>query len=278
MLLSVVARMYGSGATLRQFHQQVRREARAIAPDLEIILVNDDSPDDSLDVARALVAEDSSVRVIDLSRTFGNDKALLTGLANATGDLIFTADGNVPASAQRLPEYYRQMQSTGVDSVHGLDSDGEIRIMSRAFLENLLRHRDREVYLAGLYELTGYRQLPVTAPKARDCLRGRLSKWIAGYRARAAFSTWPLVLVFYLGTVVLACALCAALYLFVDRVFFRTLLPGWPSLVVSIWLLGGLVLFCLGVIALYLSKIFLEVKDRPDTIVREVLRPGVRGG
>jgi putative glycosyltransferase len=61
-------------------------------------------------------------------------------------------------------------------------------------------------------------------------------------------------------------------------VFFRTLLPGWPSLVVSIWLLGGLVLFCLGVVALYLSKIFLEVKDRPDTIVREVLRPGVRGG
>jgi putative glycosyltransferase len=277
MRLSVVARMYGSAETLREFHQQVRVAAGAIAADLEIILVNDDSPDNSLNVARGLVAEDSCVRVIDLSRTFGNDKAVLTGLANATGDLIFTADCNLPASAKLLPEYHQQMLSTGMDSVHGADASAGIRLMSRAFLENLLRHRDREVYLAGLYELIGYRQLSVEL-KVPAGPRDNLSKWMADYWARAAFSPRPLVLLFYLGTVVLACAIIAALYLFVDRMFFRTLLPGWPSLIVSIWLLGGLILFCLGVVALYLSKIFLEVKDRPDTIVREVLRPGVREG
>ena len=85
-----------------------------------------------------------------------------------------------------------------------------------------------------------------------------------------SFSSRPLVFIFYLGVVIGALAAVAALYLVIRRIFFGILLPGWPSLIVSVWLLGGLILACLGIIGIYLSKIFIETKQRPYTIVRSV--------
>jgi putative glycosyltransferase len=85
-----------------------------------------------------------------------------------------------------------------------------------------------------------------------------------------SFSNRPLVFIFYLGLGISVLAGLAAGYLVVRRLFFGVLLAGWPSLMVSVWLLGGLTLLCLGVIGIYLSKIFIETKQRPYTIVRQV--------
>jgi putative glycosyltransferase len=78
------------------------------------------------------------------------------------------------------------------------------------------------------------------------------------------------VLIFYLGLAIGGTSSLAAVYLVVRRLFFGEALPGWPSLIVSIWMLGGLMLICLGIIGIYLSKIFIESKQRPYTIVRQV--------
>jgi putative glycosyltransferase len=273
MLLSVVTRVYQSSGTLRAFHEQIRAAAGAAGLDLEMILVNDGSVDDSLAIAKALVSQHPGVRLIDLSRAFGHDPALLTGLQHASGDLIFTADCNEPFDAKVLLEYRRVMIAEEADSVYNASSPGMTRLMSRSFLQSVLQFRDREVYLPGMYELAGYRQVPVAAPCATPSQGFRT--WLQRQNVEAEFSGWPLLLVSSLGTFVLAVASGAALCLIIYRTFFGKLLPGWPSLVVSIWLLGGLVLFCLGVLALYLRKILLEVRDRPEVVVREVLRPGM---
>jgi len=91
-----------------------------------------------------------------------------------------------------------------------------------------------------------------------------------------SFSDRPLVLIFYLGLAIGGTSSLAAVYLVVRRLFFGVALPGWPSLIVSIWMLGGLMLICLGIIGIYLSKIFIETKQRPYTIVRQIYERDVQ--
>src|SRR5206468_4122479 len=88
--------------------------------------------------------------------------------------------------------------------------------------------------------------------------------------AITSFSTKPLVFIFYLGCLLSLGAGAIGLYLLVRRFFFGQLLEGWVSIMVSIWLLGGITLFSLGIIGIYLSKIFIETKPRPYTIVRSI--------
>ncbi|WP_200888949.1 hypothetical protein [Aphanizomenon flos-aquae] len=85
-----------------------------------------------------------------------------------------------------------------------------------------------------------------------------------------SFSNKPLIFVFYLGGLISLISGIAAIVLVIRRIFFNVLLAGWPSLIVSIWLLGGLTIFCLGVIGIYIAKVFSETKQRPYTIVRNV--------
>jgi putative glycosyltransferase len=88
--------------------------------------------------------------------------------------------------------------------------------------------------------------------------------------AVTSFSTTPLVWIFYCGIAILLASATAAFYLIVQKLFFGTYLFGWPSLIVSIWMIGGFTIFSIGIIGIYLSKIFAETKDRPYTIVREI--------
>ena len=111
-----------------------------------------------------------------------------------------------------------------------------------------------------------------------------ISAWAFGFNADSilvnaitSFSNRPLVYVFYLGCSISFFAGIAALYLVVRRLFFGEYLAGWPSLIVSIWLLGGLTIFCLGILGVYLSKIFMETKPRPYTIIRRIHGPRKEG-
>ena len=148
---------------------------------------------------------------------------------------------------------------------------GSLRLFSLAEslggVESLVAHRERETIIAGLWVMTGYRQLPVAVDKGS---RGRstYSLWrkiTAFVNAVTSFSDRPLVYIFYLGTVIVFVATIAALRLIARQIFYGINAVGWPSLIVSIWLLGGLTIFCLGLIGIYLSKVFIETKNRPST-------------
>ncbi len=125
--------------------------------------------------------------------------------------------------------------------------------------------------MAGLGAITGFKQIPVTVTKPYKgettyTLRRRFSMVIDSL---TSFSNKPLIFIFYLGISIIILSGLAALYLIVRKLFFGTFLAGWPSLIVSIWLLGGLTIFCLGIIGIYLSKVFTEAKSRPYTVIRE---------
>jgi putative glycosyltransferase len=300
MDLSIVTTLYRSAPYVEQFYARVRAAAEEITDDYEIIFVNDGSPDDSLEIALALYARDRRVKVLDLSRNFGHHKAIMTGLAQAGGALVFLIDSDLEEEPELLGRFHREMNATGADVVYGVQTarkgglverlTGRLfyavfnaisecpvpadlltaRLMTRRYVAALIQHREREVFLGGLFALTGFAQVPVPATKGH---RGQ-STYSFGRRLAlfvnsiTSFSNKPLVLMFYLGLAIVAASGLAGMYLIVNRLLFGGLLTGWPSLIVSVWFLGGLTIFCLGVIGVYLSKVFVETKPRPYTVIR----------
>ena len=302
MDLSIVTTMYYSAPYVREFYERIRSAAQKITNDYEIIFVNDGSPDDSLDIAVSLYEKNPKVRVIDLSRNFGHHKAMMTGLLHANGDLVFLIDCDLEEEPELLKKFYtKHKNNNGVDVVYGIQKarkgrfvekiSGNIfywlfnlfssypvpsnlvtaRLMSKRYVENLVQHRDREVFMAGLWAITGFEQIPIIVTKhdkgkSSYNLRKKVSLFV---NSITSFSNKPLLFIFYLGVMIFFIASTAALYLIIRKVFFGILLAGWASLMVTVWLLGGLIIFCLGLIGIYLSRVFMETKKRPYTIIRQ---------
>jgi len=308
MRLSIVTTLYRSARHLEEFHARISAVAARFTPDYEILLVNDGSPDDSLAVALKLFEHDDRVRIVDLARNFGHHKAMMTGLAEARGDLVFLIDSDLEEPPELLTEFAEAIKEGHADVVYGVQdrrrgglverSSGwlffrlfnllseqpipenlaTVRLMTRRYVSALVSHRERKMMIAGLWALTGFKQI------ARKIAKGTKGDTAYGFRRKVSvlvdsvtsFSDRPLVLIFYLGLAIGGTSSLAAVYLVVRRLFFGVALPGWPSLIVSIWMLGGLMLICLGIIGIYLSKIFIETKQRPYTIVRQIYERDVQ--
>jgi putative glycosyltransferase len=302
MDLSVVTTIYRSAGHLMEFYTRACAAAEKFTRDFEIILVNDGSPDDSLQIALSIYERDERVRVIDLSRNFGQHKAMMTGLVHARGELVFLLDSDLEEEPEFLEAFHTQLRSTGVDVVFGVQRQrkGKLferlsgtvffklfnalstqpippnlitaRLMTRRYVSALVQHKEREVMIGGLWQATGFRQLPVSITKHyRASTTYNLRKKLAYFvNAVTSFSSKPLVYIFYLGCLILALSSIAALDLVIRKLFFGMLLQGWASLIVSVWLMGGVTIFCLGVLGIYLAKIFIEVKQRPYTIISQI--------
>jgi len=302
MLLSIVTTMYMSEPYVLDFYRRARAAAEKITHDVEFVFVDDGSPDNSLDRARSLIAGDAGVRVLQLSRNFGHHKAMMTGLAHARGDLIFLIDSDLEEDPALLQSFYDEMVTTGADVVFGRQAHRPgswwenlgpkfayrtsallcdpplhentltVRLMKSTYVRSLVQHEERELSIAGLWQITGFNQVPLFVNKATKgsttyTLRHRVAALVDNV---TSFSNKPLVFIFYLGAFIFAISSMAAAYLVADAVIFRSMPTGWPSVIVSIWMLGGLTIFCLGLIGIYISKIFIETKHRPYTIIRKV--------
>jgi len=301
MDLSIVSSLYLTAPYLEEFHHRVSAAARTVAANYELILVNDGSPDEALEIALRLQCGDPRLTVIDLSRNFGQHKAMMTGLAHSRGRLVFLLDSDLEEEPEMLPAFIAAMEREDVDVVFGVQAkrkgglferlSGSLfyrllnwliglrvppnqlmaRLMTRRYVESLVAHRDHEIFLAGLCAATGYRQLGVEVSKRH---RGQTSytlrrKLAIAVRAVTSFSSRPLEMIFHLGTTILVVSMAASVIL-VARRLSGHLLPGWASVMVVLCFMGGLNLFCVGIVGIYLAKVFSETKDRPYTIVRQI--------
>ena len=302
MTLSIVTTLYQSAAHVEAFHRRASAAAAAVAGDYEIVMVDDGSPDDSLARARALVDADPRVRVVELSRNFGHHRAMMTGLDHARGEVVFLIDVDLEEDPAWLGRFMEIMTATGSDVVYGYQerrkgglierAGGAVhwwfirrlssypipenlvtaRLMTRQYVQALLRHREQSTAIGGLWALTGYKQTGAAVVKGH---RGGSSyslgrRIAAAFDGITAFSERPLILVFLLGLVIFLLAFSGGAYLVVWTVFGADLLSGWASLIVSIWMLGGLSIASIGVLGLYIARIFIETKQRPYSIVRAV--------
>lgn len=303
MKLSIVATLYRSAPHIDEFYRRASAAAREQAgEDYEIVLVNDGSPDDSLERVVALTEKDAHVVVVDLSRNFGHHKAMMAGLEYAEGELIFLIDIDLEEEPEWLKNFSALMESERADVVFGVQQSrkggllerwsGELyytifnwlsnidhprnittaRLMTRRYVNALLQFRERELVISCLWVITGFKQCQYPVKKHGSSVTTyNLAKKLAHVaNSITSFSEVPLRLIFYMGAFIFACSLLYTATLVFNRVFLSHPVDGWTSVMVSIWLLGGMVISFVGVLGIYLSKIFSETKRRPYTIVREV--------
>ena len=305
MKLSIVATLYKSALHIEEFcRRSVAAAHDLVGEDFEIVLVNDGSPDASLTIVLALREAEPRLVVVDLSRNFGHHKAIMTGLAHARGDRIYLLDSDLEEEPEWLSRFAMQMEQEGCDVVYGVQQSrkggwferlsGEsfyrlfntvtglglpanitvARLMRRQYVEALLLHEEREVFLAGLWQITGFDQRPLLVTKRASSettytLRHKLSMLV---NSITSFSNKPLIFIFYVGAGISALAGISTIYLLVRWLFFARPPSGYTSVIISLWLLGGLIICFLGIIGIYLSKIFSETKQRPYTIIRRIYR------
>lgn len=303
MKLSIVATLYQSAPYINEFYERASASAkRMVGDDYEIVLVNDGTPDNSLDLAIKLTEQDSHVVVVDLSRNFGHHKAMMTGLAHAKAELIFLIDSDLEEEPEWLETFALQMKLELCDVVFGVQERRKggwferlsgkwyylvfkaltgislhenlvtARLMSRRYVDALLRHQEREVLIAGLWHITGFDQRLQVINKHCNSettytFRKKMSLLV---NSVTSFSNAPLVGIFYIGVAISLFALAYIAYLVTHWLFLAKPMSGWTSVMASIWLLGGMVISFIGVVGIYLSKIFSETKQRPYTIVRQI--------
>lgn len=305
MKLSIVATLYKSAQYIEEFCNRAGAAAMTlVGDDYEIILVNDGSPDESLSVAKNIATLDFHVCVVDLSKNFGHHKAMMTGLRQATGERIFLIDSDLEEEPEWLNLFAECMATHQCDVVYGVQGERKggwaerlsgplfykafrfltgiaqpdnivtARLMTHQYVAELIRHEERELNIGGLWMITGFDQRSLLIVKKASSpttysLRSKLSHFV---NAVTSFSSLPLVFTFYVGGIVSLSALLFIAYL-VSRYLFGSAPPmGYTSIVASIWLFSGLIIFFIGVQGIYISKIFTEVKRRPYTIIRSIYR------
>ena len=303
MKLSVVATLYQSEQYISEFHKRCTDTARKlVGDDYEIIFVNDGSSDNSLEKAVDLTDSDQHLTVLDLSRNFGHHKAMMTGLAHSSGDKVFLIDSDLEEEPEWLLDFNAHMQSEGCDVVYGVqdkrkggfvervsgsmfyklfrvltginqpDDIVTARLMSRRYVDALLEHKERELNIGGLWIITGFDQGSYTITKHSTSpttysLSHKFGHWV---NAVTSFSSLPLVFTFYAGLIISVTAVFFISYLAFRYLFILAPVSGYTSIIASIWLFSGLLIFFIGVQGIYISKIFSEIKQRPYTIVRNI--------
>lgn len=301
MRISAVSTLYNSSHYVGEFCARVGAELRKLTSDYEIILVDDGSPDDSLRTALVQREKDQAIKIVELSRNFGHHKAMMTGLEHARGDLIFLIDVDLEEPPELLGQFFATLQGEGLDVVYGYQkarkggfiekfggmlvwwflnlllpikiphNHSTIRLMSRDYVQALVRHKESKTAIGGLWVLTGFRQKGIEFEKGfRKKTSYSLGKrLVLLLDSVTSFSELPLFLVFYIGCVVLVMATVIGAYI-LYRKFTGQILEGWVSIIFSIWFCGGLAVFSIGVVGLYVSRIFIETKGRPYTLIRKV--------
>jgi putative glycosyltransferase len=235
MKLSIVATLYQSAPYIIEFHQRASAAAKShVGEDYEIVLVNDGSPDNSLDLAVDVTKSDSHVVVVDLSRNFGHHKAMMTGLAHTRGQRVFLIDSDLEEEPEWLISFAAQMTNDKCEVVYGvqerrkgsffervsgqlfyyifriltrLDMPDNIvvaRLMTRRYVNALLQHGEYEVFMAGLWIITGFDQRLQTIIKhgtsnTTYTLWKKISQTI---NSITSFSSVPLTGIFFIGCII----------------------------------------------------------------------------
>jgi putative glycosyltransferase len=304
--ISVVTTMYRSREFLERFLAESLGALQSIGcSSFEIVLVNDGSPDDSLQYALASRRDIPQLVVVDLSRNFGHHHAMHAGLRHARGDLVFLIDCDLEVAPSTLASFFDRQRESGADLVYGyqegrkggwferlsgglfwkgfnLLSDIRIpenivteRIMTRRFVDALLTMGDYNLFLGGMMSWTGFTQLGMPVPKSQRAGASTytlLKRFQLMVNAVSSFSSKPLVWLFNIGLVITLASFSYAGYLVFRKLVFGDALLGFTSVMALNAMSLGILTTSVGLVGIYLGKVFNQVQNRPTYIIRNVYR------
>ncbi len=308
MLLSVIVPCYNEEENVRCFYDELMRNSdffREKKLDIEIIYVDDGSDDGTVREVKKLRESDDRVRLISFSRNFGKESAIYAGFKNSKGDYAVMMDADLQDPPSLLPEMFSYIEE-GYDSVATrrvsrkgepvirsffarrfyklmnkvsktdiVDGARDYRLMTRQVVDAILTLGEYNRFSKGIFGWVGFKTKWVEFENV-ERTKGE-TKWsfwglfLYSLEGIIAFSTAPLAIASLLGVLFCVLAFVLIIFILVRSFFWEDPTSGWQSMVCIISLVSGVQLLCLGILGEYLSKTYLEVKNRPKYIVKEEL-------
>ena len=304
-LISIIVPCFNEEAMLPIYYEEMYKiMENSNVVDFELIFVNDGSKDRTLDVLREMAREDSRVRYLSFSRNFGKEAAMYAGMQHAEGDFVAVMDVDLQDPPMLLPSMYRTLKSEDYDCVatRRIDRTGEpkicsffaksfyklinriseteivegardYRLMNRKMVDAILEMSEYNRFSKGIFSWVGfntkyveYSNVERAAGETSWSFWGLFKYSLDGI---VAFSEAPLDIASFFGFITFGFAIVMAIFFAIRTLIFGNPTSGWTSLVVILLGLGGLQLFCLGILGKYIGKTFLEVKKRPVYILKE---------
>jgi len=306
--LSIVTTLYKSERFLDAFVAQCEEALAVIHCDsYEIVFVNDGSPDNSLNKVLKLKETNNNIVAVDLSRNFGHHYAIMAGLTYSTGDYVFLIDCDLEVPPTQIPTFYnRLMEEKECDVVFGIQekrkgsfieriagglfynffnslTDIRIpenllteRIMSRRYVDELVRMGDKNIFMAGMMQWVGFKQIPIAIKKG---LREGKSTYTLGKRislsmqAITSFSSYPLVMLFRFGFFISTISVITGAYFLIKKLVYpEIVLSGFTFLIVALLFSVGIIISSLGILGIYIDKLFNQTKNRQSFIVKDIYK------
>jgi polyisoprenyl-phosphate glycosyltransferase len=269
-----------------------------------IYFIDDGSTDGTWNLIERLRAADSRIHGLKLSRNYGHQKALLAGLLSVPGDILISIDADLQDDVAAIKEmvaayaggaqivygirrtrpsdtffkrataesYYRLLRAMGVRIEF---NHADYRLMSRSAVEAMRTFKETNLLLRGLVPLLGFPAAKVyydRGPRFAGESKYPVSKMLAlAFEGITSFTEIPLKLITLLGLLISFVSFGLAFWALVVKVVNPAAVPGWASIVIPLYMLGGIQLLCMGVIGQYLAKIYLESKGRPRFIIEKIL-------
>ena len=303
--LSIIVPAYNEAAVLALFHQRIIEVIQPLGISFEVIYINDGSLDHTETIIFNLKQQHPEIAYAKLSRNFGKEAAMTAGFKLCRGDAAIMIDADLQDPPALIPTMLNAWRN-GADVVNmkrtlrhgepiwkkttaglfyrliGRISEvaiphnvGDFRLFSRRAIDavNLLSERGR--FMKGLYAWVGYNQ--TTIEYERDARAAGDSKWpffklvALAWQGITAFSTAPLKIATWLGLLSAGGAFLYAAYFLIKSLMVHDAVQGFPTLIIVILFLGGLQLFCVGVLGEYIARIYTEVKQRPVYLIETFL-------
>ena len=298
--ISIVSTLYRSSSTVVEFIKSVSKVASQITDQFEIVLVDDGSPDNSFELCKNY---DAPIKVINFSKNYGHHMAMMAGIEHAKGEYIFLIDSDLEESPSLFLEFWEKLKKNpDTDMIYGVQrtrkgsffertsgslfyrifnflSDVEIpnnlltvRLMTRRYVDILIQYRERALFIGGVWQIIGFKQLPIlvhkkSTSKTTYSLKNKIEMVL---NSITSFSSKPLVLLFKISVlinIITLAIIARALYFWFS---YDHNITGYTSLIISIWMFGGLLLTAISIVGIYLSKVFMEVKKRPRYSIKEI--------
>ena len=302
--ISVIVPCYNEAQALPRFYEEVTGVLSAMQVDYELLLVNDGSSDTTLEVIKTLAEKDGHVRYLSFSRNFGKESAMYAGFCHATGEYTAVMDADLQDPPRLLPQMYEILKEGDYDSVATrrvsrkgesplrsffarcfykvinrmsdadiMDGARDFRLMKRQMREAIVSMSEYNRFSKGIFGWVGFKTCWLDFENTtRVAGHTKWSFWgLTKYAVDGliSFSQSPLSFASWTGIVMTILAAVMLVFVVVRRLIFGDPVAGWASTICVIIFIGGLQLFCLGIMGQYIAKIYMETKNRPHFIVSE---------
>ena len=303
--ISIIIPCYNEQEAIPYFYEEINKLSKNMKNEFEFIFVNDGSKDKTIEIIKEYSEKDKRVKYIHFSRNFGKEAAMYAGLEKSSGDYIAIMDADLQDPPSLLPEMLNFLENNKeydcvgtrrvtrkgeppirsffarmfykiinkLSKIEMVDGARDYRLMTRLMINSILELKEYNRYSKGLFQFVGF-QTKWLEYENIERVAGE-TKWsfwklfIYALEGIIAFSTAPLAISSIAGILFCLISFIMIIFIIIKTLIYGDPTSGWPSLVCIIFFVSGIQLFCLGIIGQYLSKTYLETKNRPIYIIKD---------